>query len=330
MPFLNNHRLFHATSRDALGLAVASHMAAIPARMPRATDSLDVVANRSALPSSHLWWSTLRTGACALEFPESDMLRVQIPCAGTTHIALSGMELTVAPGTAAVFAGAATASYDGSYEHLVWRVPTSLLLRKLSAHTGEAISGGIAFAPTIDLASAGGRSFERVVRCLAETANDAPDGLTANVLTELEQASVMALLCSGTHNQRHRLDGEPPGAAPWQVRRVESFIEANWTQPLTIEDIVAVSGASARSIFRTFARFRGYSPMQFLKQIRLRHARRMLRAGGPDTTVLRIALDCGFVQPGRFSREFTTAFGERPSAVLRAARHGGSSDRRLQ
>ena len=56
---------------------------------------------------------------------------------------------------------------------------------------------------------------------------------------------------------------------PWQVRRAEQFIEANWDQPITIEAVVAATNVSARSLFSAFKAGRGYSPMDFVKRVRL-------------------------------------------------------------
>jgi transcriptional regulator GlxA family with amidase domain len=104
------------------------------------------------------------------------------------------------------------------------------------------------------------------------------------------------------------------------VCRAEAFIEANWDKPLAIEDIVTATGASARSIFRTFKDSRGYSPSIFLRQIRLRHAQRMLEAASETTTVTAVALACGFGELAGFSKDYSRAFGEPPSAVLRRSR----------
>jgi hypothetical protein len=53
--------------------------------------------------------------------------------------------------------------------------------------------------------------------------------------------------------------------APWQVRVAEEYIEANWDQLLTIEALAIVTGASVRTIFHSFKRSCGYTPMDFVK-----------------------------------------------------------------
>ena len=112
------------------------------------------------------------------------------------------------------------------------------------------------------------------------------------------------------------LERQPPSIAPWQVRRVEDYIAANWDQPIGVEDLAAATGASVRSIFRTFKQCRGYSPMEFVKQVRLRRAHEMLTCGDTTTSVTDVAFACGFGDLGRFSKDYRARFGALPSATL--------------
>jgi AraC-like DNA-binding protein len=108
----------------------------------------------------------------------------------------------------------------------------------------------------------------------------------------------------------------PPSIAPWQVRRVEDYIEANWDQPISVEDLAMATGASVRSIFRTFKQSRGRSPMEFAKQVRLQHAHELLTSGNTATSVTNVALACGFGDLGRFSKDYRQRFGQLPSVTL--------------
>jgi transcriptional regulator GlxA family with amidase domain len=110
------------------------------------------------------------------------------------------------------------------------------------------------------------------------------------------------------------------GAAPWQVRRAESYIEANWDQPVSIERLAAVTGVSTRSLFRTFKQSRGYTPQEFARSVRLSRARDMLLESGASVT--EVAFACGFGDLSRFSRDYAKSFGERPSAVISRRRAG--------
>lgn len=117
-------------------------------------------------------------------------------------------------------------------------------------------------------------------------------------------------------------DSHARGAAgvPWQVRRAEAYIEANWDQRMSADDIAASAGTSQRNLFRTFQQSRGYSPMEFARLSRLRHAQVMLKLPDAMTTVSGVAVACGFENLGQFSRAYRRAFGETPSQVLSRAK----------
>jgi transcriptional regulator GlxA family with amidase domain len=104
------------------------------------------------------------------------------------------------------------------------------------------------------------------------------------------------------------------------LRLVEEYIEANWKQPLNIESLAAVTGGSARSIFKAFKETRGVSPMAFVKSVRLKHARALLQAKDETISVIDVAFQCGFLNPGHFARDYRRAFGELPSETLRVAK----------
>jgi transcriptional regulator GlxA family with amidase domain len=112
---------------------------------------------------------------------------------------------------------------------------------------------------------------------------------------------------------------EPRNAAPWQIRRAEEFIEANWSRPINMQQLTAATGINARSLFRAFQRSGRGSPMAFLRTVRLRHARSMLETA-KVTTVTDVALACGFEELGRFGKLYQAKFGELPSETLRRVR----------
>jgi hypothetical protein len=56
------------------------------------------------------------------------------------------------------------------------------------------------------------------------------------------------------------------------IRLMIRYIESNWSKPLSIVEIVAECGVSARSIHGYFASL-GTTPMKFMRQMRLQRAR---------------------------------------------------------
>jgi transcriptional regulator GlxA family with amidase domain len=143
-------------------------------------------------------------------------------------------------------------------------------------------------------------------------------------LQEFEQLLIVSFLTANRHNFSDQLKREQRSSAPWQVRLVEEYIDANWNRPITVETLSAASQASARSIFKAFKEARGYSPMAFVKSVRLNHARRMLQSPEGPISVVAVAYSCGFLNPGHFARDYRLAFGELPSATLSRAKHKGN------
>ena len=99
---------------------------------------------------------------------------------------------------------------------------------------------------------------------------------------------------------------------------VELRGEQNRTD-VSIDDLAAASGVSARTLYKGFQEFRGVSPMKFLKLTRLEMVHRELLHAEPSDSVTRIAMDYGFRQLGRFAVEYRQRFGESPSDTLRHA-----------
>jgi adenylate cyclase len=69
-----------------------------------------------------------------------------------------------------------------------------------------------------------------------------------------------------------------------------------------------------------FMRFLGMTPMGWVRQARLSHARRALLSSDERTTVSSVAVGSGYSQLGRFAAEYSRRFGELPSETLRRIR----------
>lgn len=119
------------------------------------------------------------------------------------------------------------------------------------------------------------------------------------------------------NNFAERLGARQGGAVPRQVRAVEDFVEANAERDLSIDDLVSVSGVSSRALFEAFRKFRGISPVAYVRLVRMNKAREDLRRAGESTTVTEVALRWGFSQLGRFAVQYRKTFGELPSETLR-------------
>jgi AraC-like DNA-binding protein len=128
---------------------------------------------------------------------------------------------------------------------------------------------------------------------------------------------LLSLLLAG---QKHHDAAERAcGVAPGSVKRAEEFIHSYASEPLSLADIASAAGVPARTLLESFRRFRGTSPIRYLRDVRLDNARKVLRLGRVATAA-EAAMESGLMHLGRFSQEYAERFGERPSETLRTHR----------
>ena len=120
------------------------------------------------------------------------------------------------------------------------------------------------------------------------------------------------------HNYSEALSQGQSPAAPYYIRRAEEYIYARAGEVITMDDLVEVSGVSARSLYEGFRRFRGTTPMAFIKWLRLDRAHcDLLAACRDETTVAQVAGRYGFSHLGHFAAAHRRKYGETPSETLR-------------
>jgi transcriptional regulator GlxA family with amidase domain len=111
------------------------------------------------------------------------------------------------------------------------------------------------------------------------------------------------------------------------IESVEAYVRAALPIVVPLSTLARVVGLSERGLRDVFYRVHGLSPTRWMLTARLQGARRALRSAPEGTaTVTGIATDYGFNELGRFAATYKAAYGEAPSATLRAR---GQKTRRL-
>ena len=258
----------------------------------------------------------------AADYPEFDFARLSFPLGGRGDATIGNETIEIDERQSCVISpGRPTwVRCDGNHGWLSLRIKTTALERKLTSILGAKPKGNLQFMPLLDLEHPRARALCQLVGFFARQLNSAESELPAAAVRELEQAIVTAFLLATRHTFSNLLERDSREGAPWQVRRVESYIEAHWNQAITIDALVEHTGLSARAIFRAFRQNRGYSPMSFAKMVRLRHAKELLVVPDEMTTVTGVAFKCGFENLGHFAREYREAFGQLPSEALSGSR----------
>ena len=109
-------------------------------------------------------------------------------------------------------------------------------------------------------------------------------------------------------NQSKRCEG---------VRQVIDYLHSYGETIPTIPELCKIAKLSERNLQYGFKEYLGITPIRYLRLIRLNGVRRdLLISNNKKDRVIDVALNWGFIELGRFAREYRQLFQELPSATL--------------
>lgn len=318
---LNEYRLIETRDRDELQAALQPLYGDVRADLRTARDGLHAVTSFQRLGTSGIYCGNYGDDI-AFKLPRVGFIAQGMTLAGSGTSVLNGQaeELSVDRLPSAVMVGdEANILFGQGHEHLAFVMDPAEVTRKLRALTGSATDQSLTIDRTEEYQKPELRHFRTLFLQLVEILSSPPPP-PEPLLRELEQSLIVAFLLGNKTNFDDLLKEKPRDIAPWQVKRVEEYIAAHWDQHIDIEDLAKKIDCSVRSIYHTFRQSRGYSPMQFLRTLRLNNAHKMLSAPQNSASVTEIAYGCGFGNLGHFAKAYAKAFGELPSETLQKAR----------
>ena len=89
------------------------------------------------------------------------------------------------------------------------------------------------------------------------------------------------------------------------------YIHANYAAEQTVDDLAGLCGLSTSHFIRTFRKYTGSSPHDYLLAYRLKQAKQQILS--TDATLEEIAESCGFGSASHFARAFRKSTGMTPS-----------------
>lgn len=277
--------------------------------------SLQARGNLVQLQCISLVYGQSSNGA-TVDYPEAQRFRLLTALTGKGQAAIGNHAVALnADQSCIVSPGQKVALVaEASHDWFNLRIEPGAFERKLAYLLGARPNGKLEFTPAVNRHSPRFQQLWRLIRFFAEQLDTTSEQLPALVLHELEQTILVAFLSANRHTFSHLLEREPGDTVPAHVRRAEEFIEAHWDQAIGIENLVEATGVGARAIFKAFQQTRGYSPMAFARMVRLKHAREMLAAPDPETSVTLVAFACGFGKLGHFARGLSPSLRRTPFA----------------
>ncbi|MBQ7926264.1 MAG: helix-turn-helix transcriptional regulator [Lachnospiraceae bacterium] len=95
-----------------------------------------------------------------------------------------------------------------------------------------------------------------------------------------------------------------------KLKTVIKYVENHYAEPLSIETMAEICGFSQSHFMKFFKNNMGISFIEYLNFYRLTMAARLLLASG--SSIMAIAMECGFDSPSYFNRSFKKKYGMTP------------------
>jgi AraC-like DNA-binding protein len=265
--------------------------------------------------SLYFWGNSSRLG---VTLPKSDVVLVHFCLRGAASLTSGSYQVEIGRGEAFVYSRERDAQleFGAGLEQIILRIPLAMLERSLEPLIGFKPRHAISFEPAIDPADPHYAGFRELVMMLAGGLDPALSAWPQATLAQLEQACVTSFLHCSRHNFRRFLGAAPADDIPVQILHAEHYVESQCGADITVAGMAEIAGVSVSTLTRAFLKHRGFSPATFIKRAKLSRARTLLETGAA-TTVVGVALRCGFANPSRFANDYRQAFGESPTEALR-------------
>jgi len=105
------------------------------------------------------------------------------------------------------------------------------------------------------------------------------------------------------------------GLAPWQVRKVQEFIDASLGSKIRLRDCASQTRLSASHFSRAFKATFGTTVLDYIHQRRVERAQQLMLVS--EQSLSQIALSCGFADQAHYCRVFRAVAGISPNAWRR-------------
>jgi len=306
-------------SRDSSEIEAALRVNAYGERveLPDGRRRHELIANAARFNDAMLIFSTY-DGPIAFGLKAASCIRLVYQIRGVSEVTLEGSVIENASSAAGYLIATDrpwSVRHPTGYGNLSLRVTSETLQRKLSALLGSDRA-------QLDLrppSAADGKSTRLIREAVFNFARqlEAADLRFRPLLVESAIDDICVKILTGLSDHVLESDRLPGAPSDLQLGRVEQYIVANFTRPLSIETLAEVAGVSGLSVHRHFRSRYGCTPNEYLGKIRLEMAHVRLLCCPDENAMVSVALQCGFPSLSQFEQAYRKRFGERPSPLAR-------------
>lgn len=127
--------------------------------------------------------------------------------------------------------------------------------------------------------------------------------------TDFEKEEVFFFLIEQLIAEYTEPAGESLSATSEEIQKACFYLESNFAEPITLDDLSKLSGLNKYTLLRNFTKQRGITPYQYLETIRIGEAKKLLEKG---VNPLDAAMQTGFVDQSHFTKFFKKLIGLTP------------------
>ncbi len=128
---------------------------------------------------------------------------------------------------------------------------------------------------------------------------------------ESEFISTVGLLLA-RHNRIHSTF-QPLGKEPHRLKLVQDYLKSHYAENVSLSQLASIANLSPFHLLRVFRNQTGVPPHEYQTQVRIAHARKLIRNGH---SISQAALETGFFDQSHLSRNFKRIVGIPPGRYL--------------
>lgn len=250
-----------------------------------------------------------------------DLYALYIPLSGTMEFKRQNSTLISAPGT--IFA-CDLASIDSillhpQRSHIGIAFDKKMVAEHLEAVTGRPGDRNIDIFDVINT-DGDGKQLEEMCKLIWRNLQANPEEGIRQKSNELLLRAITLKLFENLHRVDLLKERHSP-AVPRHVKIAIEYMVGHVHLPITINDIAGAAGVSSRGLQLAFQQFKDTTPLSYLRQLRIQHARQdLIATRDSEVTVAAVAKRWGFSNAARFTELYLQVHGETPRETIRKLR----------